>query len=87
MRSMSMMLMETLRTLVHGFSSAITMSFGQANTLTVIAQDTQYLLFANGQYVDSATDSTLQEGKIGVVAVNAGTPIDVTVGNVQVWKL
>ena len=76
-----------VKTLVQGFSSAITTSFGQANTLTVIAQGTQYLLFANGQYVDSATDNTLQEGKIGVVAVNAGTPIDVTVGNVQVWKL
>jgi len=76
-----------VKTLVHGFSSAITTSFGQPNTLTVIAQGTQYLLFANGQYVDSATDNTLQEGKIGVVAVNAGTPIDVTVGNVQVWKL
>ena len=76
-----------VNTLVHGFSSAITTSFGQANTLTVIAKDAQYLLFANGQYVDSASDKTLQEGKIGVVAVNAGTPIDVTVGNVQVWKL
>ncbi len=76
-----------VKTLIHGFSSAITTSFGQANTLTVIAQDTHYLLFANGQYVDSATDSTLKNGKIGVVAVNAGTPIDVTVGNVKVWKL
>ncbi len=75
------------KTLVQGFSSAITPSFGQSNTLTVIAQDTHYLLFANGQYVDSATDSTLQKGKIGVVAINAGTPIDVTVSNVQVWKL
>ncbi len=76
-----------VNTLVHGFSSAITTAFGQANTLTVIAKGTNYLLFANGQYVDSASDKTLQEGKIGVVAVNAGTPIDVTVGNVQVWKL
>ncbi len=77
----------TVKTLVQGFSSAITTSFGHPNMLTVIAQGTQYLLFANGQYVDSATDNTLQAGKIGVVAVNAGTPIDVTVGNVQVWKL
>ncbi len=76
-----------VNTLVQGFSSAITTSFGQANTLTVIAKDSQYLLFANGQYVDSASDKTLQEGKIGVVAINAGTPIDVTVGNAQVWKI
>ncbi len=76
-----------VKTLVQGFSSAITTSFGQANTLTVIAQGTHYLLFANGQYVDSASDNTLQAGKIGVVAGDAGTPIDVTVGNVQVWKL
>jgi hypothetical protein len=76
-----------VKTLVQGLSSAITTSFGQSNTLTAIAQGSHYLLFANGQYVDSATDSTLQTGKIGVVAINAGTPIDVTVGNVQVWKL
>ena len=74
-------------TLTRGFSSAITTGFGQANTLTVIAQDTHYSLFANGQYIDAATDSKLQKGKIGVGAVDAGTPIDVTVSDAQVWKL
>ena len=77
----------TVNTLVRGFSSAITQSFSQSNTLTVIAKDTQFLLYVNGQYVDTATDRTLQNGKIGAVALNNGTPIDVTVGNVQVWKL
>ena len=76
-----------VHTLVRGYSSAITMSFTQSNTLTVIAKDTEYLLYVNGRYVDSVRDKTLQRGKIGVVAINAGTPIDVTVGNVQVWKL
>ena len=74
-------------TLVSGFNSAITTGFGQANTLTIVAQDTHYYLFANGQYVDTATDSTLKEGKIGVGAVDVGTPIDVSVSNAQVWKL
>ncbi len=76
-----------VKTLVNGFSSAITLSFTQSNTLTVIAKDAQFLLYVNGQYVDGATDKTLQEGKVGVVAINNGSPIDVTVGNVQVWKL
>jgi len=74
-------------TLISGFSSAVITGFGQANTLTVIAQDTHYYLFTNGQYVDTASDSKLQEGKIGVGAVDAGTPIDVTISNAQVWKL
>ncbi len=74
-------------TLIQGFSSAITTPFGQSNTLTVVAKDTQYYLYVHGQYIDTATDSTLKEGKIGVVALNAGTPIDVTVSNVQLWKL
>lgn len=76
-----------VKTLVHGFSSAITTTFGQSNTLTVIAKDTQYYLYANGQYMDSTNDSTLQEGKIGVAAVDAGTPIDVTFSHARVWKL
>ncbi|GAC1427811.1 MAG: hypothetical protein NVSMB54_17700 [Ktedonobacteraceae bacterium] len=76
-----------VNTLVHGFSSAITTQFGRTNTLTVIAKDTHYFLYVNRQYVDSTTDNTLQEGKIGIVAVNVGTPIDVTVGNAQLWKL
>ena len=77
----------TVNTLTRGYSSAITTSLTQSNTLTVIAKDSQYLLYVNRQYVDEVTDKTLQKGKIGVVAVNGGTPIDVTVGNVQVWKL
>ncbi len=74
-------------TLVSGRSSAIATGFGQSNTLTVVAKDTHYFLYVGGQYVDTATDSTLTEGKIGVAAVDVSTPVDVTYSNAQVWKL
>jgi len=74
-------------TLVSGISSAITTGFGQTNTLTVIAKDTQYYLYVGQQYIDTVTDNTLSQGKIGVAAIDTSTPVDVTYSNMKVWKL
>jgi Concanavalin A-like lectin/glucanases superfamily len=68
-------------------SSAIHTGLNQLNTLTVIRNGDQIYLYINGQYVNTAADSTYTSGEIGFLAWNHGNPTDVVYSNVKVWKL
>ena len=57
--------------LARGSSPAINQGINQSNTLTVVAQGNTLYLYVNGQYVDSASDSTLTSGAIGVFTLGA----------------
>lgn len=74
------------RTIAQGLSSAIMTGLNQSNALAVIAQGSTFILFANSQYLATATDATLTTGKIGVAVVNGGTPVNATFSNAQVWS-
>ncbi len=74
-------------TLLQGNNNAINIGVGQMNQLMVMADKTTITLLVNSTYLGAVTDDTLTEGKIGVGAVDANTPIDATFSDVQVWKL
>ncbi len=73
--------------LTHGVNAAITTGLGQSNQLSVLARNSTYYLYANGQYLVSVTNTGLSSGKIGLAVVNQDTPVDAEFSNVQVWKL
>jgi hypothetical protein len=76
----------TATEIVHGISDAINTGVEASNTLTLIANKDQFIFFANSQYLNSASDSTLSSGKIGVAVVDNDTPIDVAFSNAQLWQ-
>lgn len=73
-------------TLTSGTSSALQIGSNQSNQLGIVTQGTTFSLFANGQYVDTASDSTLSTGKVGVGVVDSNTPIDAEFSNARVWQ-
>ena len=66
-------------------SSAIHSGLNQSNTLAVVVQGNTYNLYANGQNIDSFTDSTFTHGSIGVMAVDISSPTVVVYANALVW--
>jgi len=68
-------------------SSAIKTGLNQPNLLTVIARRSHFYLYINGQYVNSATDSTTSSGEIGLFAWDSGNPTEVVFSNAKVWTL
>jgi Domain of Unknown Function (DUF1080). len=76
----------TATALVQGNSDAINTGVGATNELTIIVNKDQLQLFANGQYLDKASNSALSSGKIGVGVVDNETPVRVAFSNAQVWQ-
>ena len=74
-------------TLRSGTSDAIHTGIGASNQLTVIADKDHLTFFANGQYLDEVSDSTLSSGKIGLAVIDNSTPAEVTFNDAQVWLL
>lgn len=73
--------------LASGSNAAILSGLDQPNDLTVIADKGTFYLFVNQTYVDSASDTTLKAGEIGVAAYNTNLPATVDFSNAEVWKL
>ncbi|MEO7018823.1 MAG: hypothetical protein ABI234_01565 [Ktedonobacteraceae bacterium] len=73
--------------LVHGTNAAITTGVSSSNTLTVIANKGTFSLFVNTTYVDSASDTTLSGGQIGMAVIDRTLPTTVDFSNAEVWKL
>ncbi len=74
-------------TLAEDVSSAINTTFGQTNTLTVIARSSTLYFFVNKQFVASVSDSTFTAGSIGVVAGDLSHSTDVAFTHAEVWRL
>jgi hypothetical protein len=72
-----------ITTLTSGSSPAINQGVNQSNMLTVVTQGNTFYLYVNGRYVDSASDSTLTSGAIGVFTLGA----EAAFSNLKVWKL
>jgi len=73
--------------LTQGTSTAIMLGLGQSNELAVLAKDGIYSLYANGQYLATVTDHSLNAGKIGLAVVDRNVPVDAQFSNAQVWKI
>ncbi len=77
----------TSRLLKSGFSPAIAFSPNETNTIAVVARNETIDLYLNQQFLTSVTDSTYNQGQIGVTADDATTPTDVIFTHAKVWKL
>lgn len=69
-------------------SSVIHSGLGQDNVLAVVAIGNTFTFYLNHQNIDSVTDSTYSQGKIGLYASSYyGNPTEVQFSNVKVWTL
>ena len=73
-------------TLASGTSAAI-LGVGQANTVSVIADQGVFDLFVNQTYLAETFDGQLSAGQIGVAAYNTTVPASVNFSNAEVWKI
>jgi len=78
-----------LTLLAHG-SSLFNTDVGQPNVIAVVANGTQFVLYINGQMVNSVSDTTYSAGQIGLFADNLANPNttdEVAFNDVKVWTL
>jgi hypothetical protein len=75
------------RTLLNGYSSAITTGLTQTNMLSVLADQSTLVLYVNEQVVASLSDTSLSAGQIGVVAIDYGLPTVAEFSDASVWTL
>lgn len=74
--------------LKQGSNGAIKKGFNQANLLAVVANGSSIAIYINNQFIDSAQDSTLSKGQIGVASSSLQTaPADAIVSDVRLWAL
>lgn len=74
------------RVLLQGFSLAIRGGLHQSNLLAVVTKGGRIDLYVNKQKIASTTDSTLSQGKIGLVAYDLSNPTDVVYSDIQIWN-
>jgi len=74
-------------TLKSGSSTAINTGLNQSNLIAVVANGSSIDLYVNNQHVDSVSDSTYSQGKIGVAASSNGNLTEVVFSNAKVWTL
>jgi hypothetical protein len=56
--------------------------------ITIIARGSNFYFYVNGQFLVSASDSSLTCGKIGLFAVDWTTgPGAASFSNIKIWKL
>ena len=73
--------------LLTGTTQSFKTGLNQPNTLALVAQGNNLYFYANGQFINSASDGTFISGKIGVFGEDATNPTDVAFTNAQVWQL
>jgi len=77
----------TSRLLKSGFSPHIAFSPNETNTIAVVARNDTIDLYLNQQFLTSVTDSTYNQGQIGVTADDSTSPTEVIFTHAKVWKL
>jgi DnaJ C terminal domain len=73
--------------LLSGTAQGFKTGLNQPNTLALVAQGNNLYFYANGQFIDHASDGTFTSGKIGVFGEDATNPTDAAFTNAQVWQL
>ena len=59
----------------------------QTNLLAIVAVGNTITMYVNNQLLASTTDTSYQQGQIGVFAQGINGGFDITVSDVRVWKL
>lgn len=57
------------------------------NTIAVVANGNTFDLYANGQNIDTVTDSTYSSGRIALFAEDISNSAEVAFSNVRIWTL
>ena len=78
---------KTNTTLKKGTSSSIKTGLNQTNLIGVVAKGSSIDVYVNLMHVDSATDNTISQGLLGVVASAYTTPSEAVFSNAKAWKL
>jgi len=60
---------------------------GQKNTLTVIAQGSQFDFYVNQKFLANVQDSTYSSGYVGMLVSDATTAAEVVYTNARIWNL
>ncbi len=76
-----------VKILQQGSSASIHTGLNQTNLVTVIAQGTDFFLYANKQFLAKVSDSTLNKGNIGLLSSSDTQPTDIIFLDAQLWKL
>jgi hypothetical protein len=75
-----------VNTLRNASNAAIKTGLNQSNQIAVVARGSTIDLYANGQKIDSVSDSTYSQGYIGVFAFDQNAPTEVIFRNAKVWS-
>lgn len=70
-----------------GNSSVIKGGAGQLNVIAIVANGSNFDLYANRQKIDSVSDGTYNQGSIGLFADAPDNATKVTYQNVRVWTI
>src|SRR5262249_28281140 len=70
-----------------GSSPAIKTGLNQTNLLTVIAQGPLIFLYINTQPIAHTSNTILNRGKLGFMAVAFSQPVNIKFTNVRIWQL
>lgn len=73
--------------LAQGGVPSLNTSLGQSNLVAIVANGASITLYMNNQLLTNVTDSTYNQGQIGVFAGDITNSADVVFSNVKVWKL
>ncbi len=76
-----------LAVLISGISASIKTGLGQSNSITLVAQGSNFYLYINGQFVDHTNDTNFTSGEVGVAGGDDTNPTDVSFRNAEVWIL
>ena len=79
---------KNVKTLAQGTSNLVQAGINKTNSLTVIVQGSQFALYINGKYLDSANDNgPAGGGVIGVVSSSLTNQTEVVFSQAKVWTL
>ena len=69
-----------------GTSPAFKTGLNQTNLIAVVARETNFYLYINGQLVANVSDTSFGPGQIGVFAGDKFNPSDVAFSNLKIWQ-
>lgn len=72
---------------IEGQSTAIVTGYNQSNVLAVVASGKSLRFYINKHEITEISGGTINQGSIGVFALDAVNPTDVQFSNARVWKL
>lgn len=73
--------------LLRQHSTLIETALHATNVLTLIARQDMFYFYINRKFIGSASDTTLHQGAIGLLASSSQHPTAVAFRNLRIWDL